>query len=345
MTAGIRLNPSRIDRIVDATNLDDATKMGLFDKIIDWFKGGVKRSAIEQLYNTISEVRGSNGTSEHERLQAFMELRSLVVPEHRDKFQFIFSIHKNETRTDRLECEFIIADKCIHYNHDISNYDDLENKDLFFSERIKIDIEDSFRTKNVKSVLETLQRVNDYYVEVQSQTSQEDSLAADVRNISKIKVLTDICKTMPKDTKEMVLSNIYGDFGYRMRALLEFAQSAANLVSGNKEYKELLPLPDVSGVSEEEIERAPNHYKLMAKQLAKSMEIMSKPAALVETMDEFEFAFDEKFDIQNSESKLSADSRFNDSLCQDIKSHNELTQNEFDAFQGIGFPPGILRCK
>lgn len=342
MTAGIRLNPSRIDRIAAATSIDEATHMGLLDKIIDWFKHGIKRHAIEQLYNTISAVKSDNGTSVHERLQAFMELRHLVEPEHRDKFKFEFFSYEDANHgADRLGCEFAIAGKSIYRNFDISTHEDLEKRDLFFSEQIKINIEDSFRSKNVESALEALKQVIDHHAKVQSQTSQEDTLEADNRLMSKIKVLTDICRTMPEDTKEMVLSNIYGDFGYRIRSLLEFAQSAANSAAGTKH----LPFPNFSDVSDEEKEHAPASYRLMEKKLEKTNQILGTPAALLEIMDGFEFAFDDKVDIQDPNSGLSAGSRFNDSLCQDIKSHNELTQTEFDAFKGIGFPPEILRCK
>lgn len=41
-------NESRIDRIISANTLAEASKMGLWDKIKDYFQGGVKRALLHK---------------------------------------------------------------------------------------------------------------------------------------------------------------------------------------------------------------------------------------------------------------------------------------------------------
>ncbi len=48
-------NESRLERVLTANTLDEAGKMGLLDKILDWFRGGVKLEAIQAVYQQVTQ--------------------------------------------------------------------------------------------------------------------------------------------------------------------------------------------------------------------------------------------------------------------------------------------------
>ena len=76
-------NECRLERVLTAKTLDEASKMGLLDRIVDWFRGGVKREAIEGLYDQIAQP---GHLTSPQVAQRFSALRSLVTEEHLPKF-------------------------------------------------------------------------------------------------------------------------------------------------------------------------------------------------------------------------------------------------------------------
>ncbi|MEJ8673887.1 hypothetical protein [Chromobacterium amazonense] len=78
-------NESRIDRIISANTLAEASKMGLWDKIKDYFQGGVKRQAIETLFNSIHRPSEQN-REPLGMLEKFERLTELAHPRHQNDF-------------------------------------------------------------------------------------------------------------------------------------------------------------------------------------------------------------------------------------------------------------------
>lgn len=79
-------NSSRLDTILKAKTLNEAQRMGVFDKIIDRFRGGQKREAIRQLYDSIS-VPSQDQTEPAGMLQRFHRLRDMASPQDRALFR------------------------------------------------------------------------------------------------------------------------------------------------------------------------------------------------------------------------------------------------------------------
>lgn len=76
-------NESRLERVLTANTLDEAGKMGLLDKILDWFRGGVKLEAIQALYQQVTEPGDLTPSQVAKR---FCALRNLAVDQHQAKF-------------------------------------------------------------------------------------------------------------------------------------------------------------------------------------------------------------------------------------------------------------------
>jgi hypothetical protein len=76
-------NESRLERVLTAKTLDDASKMGLLDSVIDWFRGGVKYEAIQSLYQQIAQP---SELTPAQVAQRFAALRQLVVEPQQSKF-------------------------------------------------------------------------------------------------------------------------------------------------------------------------------------------------------------------------------------------------------------------
>ncbi|MBW3517305.1 hypothetical protein KO537_21685 [Shewanella sp. NKUCC01_JLK] len=77
-------NESRLERVLTANTLDEAGKMGLLDKILDWFRGGVKLEAIQALYQQVTQP---GVLTPSQVAQRFCALRNLAVDQHQTKFK------------------------------------------------------------------------------------------------------------------------------------------------------------------------------------------------------------------------------------------------------------------
>lgn len=91
------LNTSRVETILKASSLDEAQRMGWFDKFKDIFRGGSKAEAIRQLYNQVTapQLHESQPT---DTLHRFDRLRSLAS----DEFQNQFSSAMHRGTGDKL---------------------------------------------------------------------------------------------------------------------------------------------------------------------------------------------------------------------------------------------------
>jgi hypothetical protein len=67
---GVALSQSRLDQIQNASTLDEAQRMGLFDRLKDFFRGGVKQEAIRQAFEALRapSVDESEAPARHEGL-------------------------------------------------------------------------------------------------------------------------------------------------------------------------------------------------------------------------------------------------------------------------------------
>lgn len=95
MPMGVQLNNvmlthDRMAQIRGAQTLGEAQRMGLVDRFVDWCRGGVKKAAIEKVFNTMSAPAGAH----EERLRRFQELHSFLRPEHMDQCQL--TLRKDE---------------------------------------------------------------------------------------------------------------------------------------------------------------------------------------------------------------------------------------------------------
>lgn len=84
----VALSQSRFERIEGAQTLNEAQRMGLFDRVVDWCRGGVKREAIKQAFDLLHAPGGGAPPSQHEGLLLhFNFLQSALRAEHTDKCQ------------------------------------------------------------------------------------------------------------------------------------------------------------------------------------------------------------------------------------------------------------------
>lgn len=90
LNSGFALNGGRIARIIQARTLEDASHMGLVDRLFDKFlrKGG-KRAAIARLYRQVSQPGAGEprDLSPAAVVARFMQLRAFANSEYRSAFQ------------------------------------------------------------------------------------------------------------------------------------------------------------------------------------------------------------------------------------------------------------------
>ncbi|MFS1563310.1 MAG: hypothetical protein ACL7AX_06685 [Candidatus Arsenophonus phytopathogenicus] len=91
-TTSLTISDSKFNQIFGANSLNEATKIknvsDFIDSIMDWFKGGVRRQKIEQLFETTKDVKNSDVSNpESARLEKFIQLRKLALPKHYNQFK------------------------------------------------------------------------------------------------------------------------------------------------------------------------------------------------------------------------------------------------------------------
>ncbi|PAV02521.1 hypothetical protein CBG25_10365 [Arsenophonus sp. ENCA] len=91
-TTSLTISDSKFNQILAANSLNEATKIknvsDFIDSIMDWFKGGVRRQKIEQLFETIQDVKNTDVSNpESTRLEKFIQLRKLALPKHYNQFK------------------------------------------------------------------------------------------------------------------------------------------------------------------------------------------------------------------------------------------------------------------
>lgn len=86
----VAVSAQRIDRIKNADSLEQASKMNILDRLIDTiFRGGAKKEAIRELYSVLCE----NNSGTPNQMRAFLDMRKLVLPEHRDRLRLEVTDH------------------------------------------------------------------------------------------------------------------------------------------------------------------------------------------------------------------------------------------------------------
>lgn len=79
---GYNFTDSRISTILKSESLGEAQQMGLLDRVIDFFRGGVKREVIETAFKQITAADRDNVSNpEAKQLARFEALRAMSKPD------------------------------------------------------------------------------------------------------------------------------------------------------------------------------------------------------------------------------------------------------------------------
>ncbi|CAM3987295.1 hypothetical protein BOTU111921_05045 [Bordetella tumbae] len=208
------LNSAQILQVAKATSREEATKMSLLDRIIDWFKSGVQRAELEQMYDKLIEVKGgaassheSNFHTENIRLNAFAELRQLALPEHRDQFKYdFFSGDSPET----FGCAIRIGGEEIYRNNDISGPSSSHERFELTLGKCGMDLEDAFRNEDTDSIRDVLKAVSG---EVRRTASGMDNADIDSTPQPSPEALSLLMRPLSTGAQAMLLSKLTEDLG------------------------------------------------------------------------------------------------------------------------------------
>ncbi|WP_440866515.1 hypothetical protein [Symbiopectobacterium purcellii] len=146
----LTMNDSKLHQVLNANSLEEATKINnlsdFIDKIIDWFKGGVKHQAIKNLFFSIQDIKNKDEINpESNRLKKFMELRSLANPEHQGKFTL--EIGEKDVNTDwgyKLKIDGLTLYECDKVFEKTHSYEEKANLPIFCAKKIMIEAERNY---------------------------------------------------------------------------------------------------------------------------------------------------------------------------------------------------------
>lgn len=136
-------NASRLDRVLHAQSLDEAQRMGLWDKIKDRFAGGVKAEAIRNLYLSVADPRSDQGQPTS-LLQRFQRLKSLATEDPAQPFRV--AVEGGVPGSGRWSFSLGIGDTTLHQTTNLR--DGAPYSSLDFKRHLQVyELTDSFAAK------------------------------------------------------------------------------------------------------------------------------------------------------------------------------------------------------
>lgn len=337
MTDFSSLSASRIAHIAQSKDIDQAAQMGFIDRIIDFFKGGVKREAIQNIFNSITQMqlgvdRHQNrelkdyfsgpsllGLNESERLDQLTQLRSLALPEQRHQFQFDIRENPNGTFGTSIK----IAGVEVYQNNDIYESSGSGQIPKLFIAKFQMNLEDAVQTKDTHALLNTLNEMETFIAkQMPTHNTKREPLSVEERQDFVYAKLSEMLTSMPTDAKTMLLTEGVSDFGNRLRGVLNFGYDALEQASSGRAPVDV-PQSAIANLSVPEmlIMNAEHDSTLLAKPLslqARFAEVLSVCAKDLNT----ELTLDPPIKIDT---------------------HSELTEAETRTLNAIGIPDSLLR--
>lgn len=123
------ISQSRVAWIAAAESVDQATSMGILDRLIDKiFRGGAKEESIREIYSAMVGIGAdSEQGSTANKMQNFLDLRNLIRPDQRDKLTLEFNEYPDNScdYVLRLDGHTIYERKEIHANTESNDNADL----------------------------------------------------------------------------------------------------------------------------------------------------------------------------------------------------------------------------
>lgn len=224
-------NESRLNRVMNAETLAEAEYMGLWDRIKDFFQGGVKRQAIEALFEQINQPAGHD-VSPNKQLEKFERLIDLAKPEQQTKF----TIEVNSPNQAReWSFQFKIGQHNIYQSNAIPDHTET-SYDSFCSAKIEME-----HRQFIRQNADLLEQINDFFQdEMKSQAldklfqiyhSSSDDTSLNER-LQKFEQLRQLAK--PEHQKDFTIDtrppNKYGEWDYRLQIAEHNVYQANNIV-------------------------------------------------------------------------------------------------------------------
>jgi len=381
MTSITSLNPSRIAKVIEAAQSGDsqkATEMGFLDKIIDFFKGGVKRKAIENIFNSIQMMQlGTHpegarellpdfttadnekafdspiprfGLSDTECVDLLIKLREYALPEHRHQFKF--DVHEN--LNGLLETRITIADKTIYCNDNVSRtYGDDPAPKLFMS-KFQIELEDIANTGDAAALTKTLNEMGDFLLkQIPSKDEKGKRLSVEKTQDLVMDKMSQILAGVPSDARAKLIEQSRSDFGSRLRGVLRFGYDVLTTASSNQ-----LPI-QVANSSDRSAEspvlglmmNAEDNSHLLAKPLALEARYNEVLALCAESLKDETEAIAREVTLSSGDNNpvfvsikdVAHDKPLQSPTASEIKSHTELADAEVRILNLLGIPDSLLR--
>ncbi|MVW77734.1 hypothetical protein [Bordetella sp. 02P26C-1] len=334
------LSVSRIVHIAQSQSIEQARRMRLVDKIIDVLAGGIRREAIESLFDCIASIKvnpwyheddSGRLNNEKERLKKFLQLRSLAPQEHRHQFRFDIWNHI----TGAVGCSFHIGDAEIYRNDRIYGIFDEAEIWKLFAQKLRLDLEDAVNTSDTYATLRTLDEADAFI----SRSWPMKRMTAEQRRAFPGEQMAEIFKDLPSETKMRVLEVCNGEFGKRIRGVLRFAHETLMKAA---EQPQSAPRAAIRSAA------APKTVSL--RQWASTGERLSKPLALEALLHQLlavcsaTVADETAAQGVNLNSVEGAKPTTPQSLpAVTLINHLQLTEAERRALHAIGVPDPVLR--
>lgn len=124
------LSNEAIKRAVESSSKEEATHIGIWEKIKDWFCGTNTSEALEKIYELTHNNDASDTESILKKVTAFYQLKEMVYPVYQDRFQASITPNEDSTYTFSFSIKDVMDERTLVYGNDEKDVYSLKEREL-----------------------------------------------------------------------------------------------------------------------------------------------------------------------------------------------------------------------
>ncbi|HGJ5879469.1 MAG TPA: hypothetical protein ACHBZ9_10470, partial [Arsenophonus nasoniae] len=124
------LSHEDLNRAIDSSSKEEATQIGIWDKIKDWFCGTNTSEALEKIYELTHGNDEPDTESILKKVTAFYQLKEMAYPVYQDRFQASITPNEDGTYTFSFSIKDVMDERTLVYGFTEKDINSLKEKEL-----------------------------------------------------------------------------------------------------------------------------------------------------------------------------------------------------------------------
>ncbi|HGJ5857642.1 hypothetical protein [Arsenophonus nasoniae] len=124
------LSHEDLNRAIDSSSKEEATQIGIWDKIKDWFCGTNTSEALEKIYELTHSNDEPDTESILKKVTAFYQLKEMAYPVYQDRFQASITPNEDGTYIFSFSIKDVMDKRILIYGFTEKDINSLKEKEL-----------------------------------------------------------------------------------------------------------------------------------------------------------------------------------------------------------------------